>query len=86
MPTVEAFKSTFLEVPPGHAMIIPISYDTKHSVIMTRETGVRAPGVPTHGPPHLLHNKLTILELLRSLPINHNFHVSYEKKVFISTF
>ena len=40
---------------------------------MTRETGVRPPGVPTHGPPHLLHKRLTILELLRSLPINHKF-------------
>ena len=27
--------------------------------------------MPTHGPPHLLHKRLTILELLRSLPINH---------------
>ena len=61
------------KVPPGHAMIIHISYDTKHSVIMTRETGVRPPGVPTHGPPHLLHKRPTILELLRSLPINHKF-------------
>ena len=72
-PHVEAFKSTFWEVPPGHAMIIHVSYGTKHSVIMTRETGVRPPGVPTHGPPHLLHKRLTILELLRSLPINHKF-------------
>ena len=40
---------------------------------MTRETRVRPPGVPTHGPPHLLHKRLTILELLRSLPINHKF-------------
>ena len=40
---------------------------------MTRETGVRPPGVPTHGPPHLLHKRLTILELLRSLPIDHKF-------------
>ena len=31
------------------------------------------PGVPTHGPPHLLHKRLIILELLRSLPINHEF-------------
>ena len=42
-------------------------------VIMTCETGVRSPGVPTHGQPHLLHKRLTILELLRSLPINHKF-------------
>ena len=63
----------FLRSPSRACQIIHISYDTKHSVIMTPETGVRPPGVPAHGPPYFLHKRLTILELFRSLPINHKF-------------
>ena len=47
---------------------------------------MKPPGVPTHGPPYLIHKRLTILELLRSLPINHNFSCFLWKKVFISTY
>ena len=38
---------------------------------MTSETRVGTSGVPALGPPYLLHKRLTILELARSLPINY---------------
>ena len=60
-------------------MIIHISYGTKHSVIMTCET----PGCANTWPTSFIHKRLTILELLRSLPINHKLSCFFKRRKYI---